>query len=181
VIIITSAEHLRNTKINTEHSRYTCNLTFDGAVTCLLPLSWYQFRWERCALCFLIIRAAGDMRANSLFPVKWLLIQCIKSYLLSKISDGLHRRHNGLISTFELTLPKVVSMLQGPLSPMQHLQLIYVHYNIPSVHCAGLLDVQGASQKVLSADTVVSPGKLKVIHLVITWLLSQLVLCHRVL
>jgi hypothetical protein len=33
-----------------------------------------------------------------------------------------------------------------------------------SVHCAGLLDVQN----ILSADTVVSPGKLKVIHSVIT-------------
>jgi hypothetical protein len=45
------------------------------------------------------------------------------------------------------------------------------------VHCAALLDVQN----ILSADTVVSPGKLKVIHSVITWLVSQSVLCHRVL
>jgi hypothetical protein len=40
----------------------------------------------------------------------------------------------------------------------------FIFYNYMSVHCAGLLDVQN----ILSADTVVSPGKLKVIHSVIT-------------
>jgi hypothetical protein len=41
---------------------------------------------------------------------------------------------------------------------------IYVCRERESVHCAGLLDVQN----ILSADTVVSPGKLEVIHSVIT-------------
>jgi hypothetical protein len=36
-----------------------------------------------------------------------------------------------------------------------------------SVHCAGLLDVQGTSENVLSAEAAGSPGKLKVIHSVI--------------
>jgi hypothetical protein len=49
--------------------------------------------------------------------------------------------------------------------------------NIQSVHFAGLLDVQN----ILSIDTVVSPCKLKVIHTVITWSVSQSVLRHRVL
>jgi hypothetical protein len=39
---------------------------------------------------------------------------------------------------------------------------------VPSVHCAGLLDVQRASQNVVSADTVGSPRKLKLIHSMIT-------------
>jgi hypothetical protein len=46
-----------------------------------------------------------------------------------------------------------------------------------TVHCAGLLDVQN----ILSADTVVSPGKLKVIHSVITWSVRQSVLRHQML
>jgi hypothetical protein len=37
-----------------------------------------------------------------------------------------------------------------------------MHKDIYGVHFAGLLDVQN----ILSPDTVVSPGKLKVIHLV---------------
>jgi hypothetical protein len=44
-----------------------------------------------------------------------------------------------------------------------------------SVHCTGLLDIQN----ILSVDTVVYPGKLKVIHSVITWSVSQSVLRHR--
>jgi hypothetical protein len=40
---------------------------------------------------------------------------------------------------------------------------------LQSVHCAGLLDIQN----ILSADTVVSPGKLKVFHSVVTWSVSQ--------
>jgi hypothetical protein len=36
------------------------------------------------------------------------------------------------------------------------------------VHCADLLGVNGDSQNVVSADTVGSPGKLKVIHSEIT-------------
>jgi hypothetical protein len=53
---------------------------------------------------------------------------------------------------------------QLPLSLLGiELQLYIITY-IQSVHCAGLLDVQN----ILSADTVVCPGKLKVIHSVIT-------------
>jgi hypothetical protein len=48
---------------------------------------------------------------------------------------------------------------------------------LQSVHCAGLLGVQN----ILSADTAVSPGKLKVIYSVISRLVSQSVLRHRVL
>jgi thiamine monophosphate synthase len=40
--------------------------------------------------------------------------------------------------------------------------------NIQGVHCAGLSGVSEVSQNVLSADPLVSPGKLKVIHSVIT-------------
>jgi hypothetical protein len=54
-----------------------------------------------------------------------------------------------------------------------------VHF-LPSVHCAPLLHVQGASQNIVSADTVGAPGKLKVIHLVITWSVIQCyVECYR--
>jgi hypothetical protein len=52
---------------------------------------------------------------------------------------------------------------------------------VPSVHCPGLLDVRGASQNVVKANTEVVPGKLKVIHSVITRSESQSVLLHRVL
>jgi hypothetical protein len=44
----------------------------------------------------------------------------------------------------------------------------HTHTYIPSVHCAGLLVVRGASQNMISADTMVSPGKLKDIHSIIT-------------
>jgi hypothetical protein len=37
-----------------------------------------------------------------------------------------------------------------------------------SVQSAGRLNVQGASENILLADTVGSPGKLKAIHLVMT-------------
>jgi hypothetical protein len=40
---------------------------------------------------------------------------------------------------------------------------------ILGVHCAGLLDFEGASQKVVLADTLASLSQLKVIHSVITW------------
>jgi hypothetical protein len=39
---------------------------------------------------------------------------------------------------------------------------------IRSVHCAGLLDVQGACQYVVSAHAAGAPDKLKVIYSVIT-------------
>jgi hypothetical protein len=54
-------------------------------------------------------------------------------------------------------------------------------FHIPSVHCAALLDVQGASQNFLSVDTVGPPGKLKVIHSVIACSVSQSVLRNQVL
>jgi hypothetical protein len=45
---------------------------------------------------------------------------------------------------------------------------VQVIYIIPSVHCAGLLDVHGASLKVVTAHAVGAAGKLKDIHSVIT-------------
>jgi hypothetical protein len=39
---------------------------------------------------------------------------------------------------------------------------------VSSVHCVGLLDVQGFSKNVVSAESVGSPAKLKAIHSVIT-------------
>jgi hypothetical protein len=50
-------------------------------------------------------------------------------------------------------------------------------FKLQSVHCAGLSDVQN----ILSADTVVSPCNLKVIHSVTTWSASQSVLRSRVI
>jgi hypothetical protein len=53
--------------------------------------------------------------------------------------------------------------------------------HVPSVHCAGLSDVRGACQHVISGLTAGFPDRLKVIHSVITWSVSQSVLHHQVL
>jgi hypothetical protein len=45
--------------------------------------------------------------------------------------------------------------------------ILLVH-RTQSVHCAGLLDVQEASENILLADTVRYLGKLKAIHSVMT-------------
>jgi hypothetical protein len=58
--------------------------------------------------------------------------------------------------------------------------IVYEVCQFYKFHCASLLDVQGASENILVAGTMESPGKLKVIHSVIIWS-SESVLGHRVL
>jgi hypothetical protein len=63
-----------------------------------------------------------------------------------------------------------ISILKSEHHQMQNTEILNQQRNakIQSVHCAGLLDVQGASENILSSDTMGSPGELKVIHSVTT-------------
>jgi hypothetical protein len=107
--------------------------------------------------CLLDLASAVILGSKSL-GTPWIKV------LLEKIRD------TELIKEFQIILKSNIQYNVHKSSPMIPLfsNIKPVHIITPyffnCVHCAGLLDVQN----ILTADTVVSPGKLKVIHSVIT-------------
>jgi hypothetical protein len=97
----------------------------------------------------------------------WILQKYIRSTLSGNYLSSLYR-------VIQEELPPLTELISGDiLSKKCHINQSPI-LNIYGVHFAGLLDIQN----ILLAGTVVYPGKLKVIHLVIIWSVGQWVLCH---
>jgi hypothetical protein len=124
----------------------------------------------------------GSLEANK--PEKW----SGRSTCLRKLLNSLMHQVTCVNIAHHKPPPKISYTLGGScclarleISTDLNFRRHYQSAHAPSVHCASLLDVQRASQNVLSAVTVGSPGKVKVSHAVITWSVSQSVLCPQVL
>jgi hypothetical protein len=94
----------------------------------------------------------GKYRSICVFFL-WLLWLLNPVFFYAQQVSSLALQDNALTNTVKLT--NILLLANKSYSSGQDIQ---------DVHCAGLLDVQN----ILSADTVISPGKLKVIHSVIT-------------
>jgi hypothetical protein len=106
-----------------------------------------------------------------------LMLYCILMCLICPSTSS-----HVTFETYWFSVVRSSSQLQScRAAPYQFSWTAYsVYVNLQSVQSVGWLDVQGASENILSADTVGSPSKLKIIHLVLTWS-SESVLHHRLL